>query len=239
MKFNIDKILFFDIETVSQYETLDEMPKPKLKVWDSYRESFKKKVTDESKLVIVKTVEDTKKNIKEIYRQTAAFYPEFGKVVCISMGFVTKKGDIKYETFNGEDELEILTEFRKVLNKIKSMGFELCGHSIKNFDLPFLSKRFFIHGLKLPSIFPTYDTKPWDMKVIDTKDIWTMGNSWSIGSLDLVCDSLEIESPKNGDISGDNIGEKFWAGNHDEIKDYCQRDVKAVIDMITKLNDLK
>lgn len=235
MKFNIDKILFFDIETVSQYKELSELSDSESNIWNKYSSSFEKKVTDKHKL----PDENTFEYWGEVYRQTAAFYPEFGKVACISMGFVTKKGDVKYESFYGEDELDILTNFRKVLDKIEPMGFDLCGHSIKNFDLPFLSKRFFIHGMKLPKLFPTYDTKPWDMKVIDTKEVWSMGNNWALSSLDLVCNSLEIDSPKNGDTKGDTVNTDFWAGNHDEIKDYCQKDVKALIDIIQKLNNLK
>ena len=154
------------------------------------------------------------------------------------MGFVTKAGAVKFESFCGEDEVEILKEFRKVLNKIEPMGFDLCGHNIKGFDIPFLGKRYFMNGLKMPKLFPTYETKPWDMKVIDTKDVWTFGNRWALGSLDLVCSSLDVESPKNGDVKGDNVTTNFWSEKYDDIKEYCEKDVKALIDIINKLNNL-
>lgn len=237
MQFKIDKLLFFDIESVSQYKDLYDMSEDKLKMWESYYDSFRKKVTDESRIDYeVMSERDIK---SEVYRQTAAFFPEFGKVACVSMAFVTKTGDVRFESFYGEDEIHILTETRKVFDKIEPLGFDLCGQSIKIFDIPFLGKRYLINGMKPPKLFPTHDSKPWDLKVIDTKEVWQFGNSWSLGSLDLMCSVLNVESPKNGNVKGDNVTTNYWSGNHEEIKEYCERDVKALVDIITKLNNLK
>ena len=237
MQFKVEKLLFFDIETVSQYKDLYDMSKDKLKMWESYYDSFRKKVTDESR--IDSEVMSEKEIKQEVYRQTAAFFPEFGKVACVSMAFVTKNGDVRFESFYGDDELTILNETRKIFDKIEPLGFELCGQSIKVFDIPFLGKRYFINEMLPPKLFPTYNTKPWDLRVLDTKEVWQFGNNWSLSSLDLMCSSLEIDSPKNGDVKGDNVNTNYWAGNHEEIKEYCERDVKALVDIITKLNKLK
>jgi hypothetical protein len=146
MQFKVDKLLFFDIESVSQYEDLYEMDDNKLKMWESYYDSFRKKVTDESRIDgEIMSEKDIK---REVYRQTAAFFPEFGKVACVSMAFVTKGGEVRFESFYGEDEIHILTETRKVFDKIEPLGFDLCGQSIKIFDIPFLGKRYFINGIK-------------------------------------------------------------------------------------------
>jgi hypothetical protein len=236
MQFKLDKLLFFDTESVSQYEDLYDMPEDKLKMWESYYDSFRKKVTDESR--IDSEIMSKKDTQREVYRQTAAFFPEFGKVACVSMAFVTKDGEVRFESFYGEDEVHILTEVRKVFDKIEPLGFDLCGQSIKIFDIPFLGKRYFINGMKPPKLFPTHDSKPWDLRVLDTKEVWQFGNNWSLGSLDLICSVLDIDSPKNGDVKGDSVTTNYWEGNHEEIKEYCERDVKALVDIITKLNNL-
>jgi DNA polymerase elongation subunit (family B) len=236
MRFNIGKLLFFDIESVSQYEDLYDMSEREMETWMKYYNSMRKKVTDESRMVDL--VEGSKECYREVYRQTAAFFPEFGKVACVSMAFVTD-GKTKYESYYGDDEVKILKDVRKVFDKIDPLGFDLCGHSIKMFDIPFLGKRFFINGLKPPTLFPNHNTKPWEMRTLDTKDVWQFGNNWALGSLDLVCSVLDIDSPKNGDVKGDTVTSNYWGGNHEEIKEYCERDVKALVDMITKLNDLK
>lgn len=235
MQFNIEKLLFFDIETVSQYKDLDELSKEELKLWESYYDNFKERVTDKSKL----PTPESHLTKKEVYRQTAALFPEFGKVACVSLGFVMKGGNTKFESFYGKNELDILKKTRDIFNKIDSIGFDLCGQNIKNFDIPFLAKRFVINGLNPPTIFPKHDTKPWEMKVLDTKEIWSFGGKYGLSSLDLICMSLKVDSPKNGDVKGDNVNKNFWVDNHEEIKDYCEKDVKALIDIIKKLNTLK
>ena len=236
MRFNIGKLLFFDIESVSQYKDLYDMSERELDTWMKYYDSMRKKVTDESRLLLYK--EGAKGYYNEVYRQTAAFFPEFGRVACVSMAFVNG-GKVKYDSYYGEDEVKTLKEVRKVFDKIDPLGFDLCGHSIKMFDIPFLGKRFFINGLKPPTLFPDHNTKPWEMRTLDTKDVWQFGNNWALGSLDLVCSVLDIDSPKNGDVKGDSVTTNYWEGNHEEIKEYCEKDVKALVDMITKLNDLK
>ena len=242
MQFNIEKLLFFDVETVSQYKDLDELPKDRLKLWKSYYDNFKERVTDKSKLSNTDkdfSVETDTKNKKEVYRQTAALFPEFGKVACVSLAFVMKGGKTKFESFYGVDEIDILKKVRDVFNKVDTLDFSLCGQNIKNFDIPFLAKRYVINGLKTPTIFPKHDTKPWEMRVLDTKEIWSFGGKYGLSSLDLICMSLDIDSPKNGDVKGDNVGTNFWIDNHEEIKDYCEKDVKALINIITKFNSLK
>ena len=142
MQFNIEKLLFFDIETVSQYKDIDELPKQEFKLWWSYYDNFKERVTDKSKLSNTDSnfsVEALEKNKKEVYRQTAAFFPEFGKVACVSLGFVTKNGKTKFESFYGKDELEILKKLREVFDKVEGIGFDLCGQNIKGFDISFAS----------------------------------------------------------------------------------------------------
>jgi hypothetical protein len=236
MQFNLEKLLYFDIETVSQYQHIDEIPKRLFDMWLSYYDNFRKRVTDESK---IDSEAMTEKEIQqEVYRQTAAFFPEFGKVACVSMAFVNK-GKVKYESFYGEDELDILKQLREVFDKIDPLGFDLCGQNITGFDIPFLGKRYFINGLKPPTLFPKHDTKPWELRVLDTKDVWQFGSKWSLSSLDLVCSVLDIDSPKNGDVKGDSVTTNYWSGKHEEIKEYCERDVKALVDIITKLNNLK
>ena len=235
MKFNIDKLLFFDAETVPQHESLDDMSEEKRKLWGSYLATFEKKVIDWEPFVGI--VPDTDEYKNEIYRQTAAFYPEFGKVVCISLGFVTNKGVIKLESHCGDDEVKILKDVRNIFDKVSDMDYTLCGQNIKKFDIPFLGKRFLINGLNPPKLFPTHDTKPWDMKVLDTKDVWSFG-SYGLSSLDVITTSLDVESPKNGEVRGSTVSEFYWKGEHKLIGEYCERDVKALIDIVNKLNSL-
>jgi hypothetical protein len=244
MKFKLEKLLFFDVETVSQYENLTDMSDDELKVWQSYYTKLLDRVTDETKLDDIKRkrldgVDKINQVQQEVYRQTAGLFPEFGKVCCVSVGFVTKKGVVKIDSYYGEDEEDILLKTRDIFNKVKDMDFSLCGQNIKMFDIPFLGKRCFINGIHPPKSFPTHDSKPWELNVVDTKDVWSFGNKWGLSSLDIITSSLGIDSSKDGDVKGNTVTSSFYENKHEEIKDYCERDVMALIDIITKLNNLK
>jgi hypothetical protein len=103
-----------------------------------------------------------------------------------------------------------------------------------------LAKRMVINGILPPSILPSYDTKPWEIKAIDTKEIWQFGAYTSIGSLDLLCTCMDVPSSKEGDVTGANVHDSYWNQNKlKEISEYCERDVVVLIEVIKKLKNLQ
>lgn len=228
----ITKILFLDIETVGiekDYDTCKEKKPQIAEQFYNYFDWFEKRFP-----------EDKGKNLNDMFSRRAALVPEFAKIVTISVAFVTDSGEIKTQTFSDHDEFKLLKDSQKLLDRVGKLDFWLCGHNLKNFDIPMLSKRMVINGLLPPSILPSYDTKPWEIKAIDTKEIWQFGSYTSIGSLDLVCSTMDIPTPKNGEVTGDKVHDSYW--NKDmlnEISKYCERDVVVLIDFIKKLKNLK
>jgi hypothetical protein len=183
-------------------------------------------------------IEDDQKN--KVFSTRCALVPEFAKIVCVSVAFVLENGEVRKQTFSGHDEKRLLTDCQKLLDRCGKLDFWLCGHNLKNFDIPMLAKRMVINGLLPPSILPSYDTKPWDIKAIDTREIWQFGAYTAIGSLDLMCASMDVPSPKDGEVTGDKVHHAYW--NLDklkEISEYCERDVNVLIDIIKKLKTLK
>jgi hypothetical protein len=228
----ITKILFLDIETVGiekDYDTCKEKKPQIAEQFSNYFDWFEKRFP-----------EDKGKNLNDMFSRRAALVPEFAKIVTISVAFVTDSGEIKTQTFSDHDEFKLLKDSQKLLDRVGKLDFWLCGHNLKNFDIPMLAKRMVINGLLPPSILPSYDTKPWEIKAIDTKEIWQFGSYTSIGSLDLVCSTMDIPTPKNGEVTGDKVHDSYW--NKDmlkEISEYCERDVVVLIDFIKKLKNLK
>ena len=228
----ITKILFLDIETVGiekDYDTCKEKKPQIAEQFSNYFDWFEKRFP-----------EDKGKNLNDMFSRRAALVPEFAKIVTISVAFVTDSGEIKTQTFSDHNEFKLLKDSQKLLDRVGKLDFWLCGHNLKNFDIPMLAKRMVINGLLPPSILPSYDTKPWEIKAIDTKEIWQFGSYTSIGSLDLVCSTMDIPTPKNGEVTGDKVHDSYW--NKDmlkEISEYCERDVVVLIDFIKKLKNLK
>ena len=233
----ITKILFLDIETVGitkDYDSCLEMDPRLSGQFDKYFDWFLKRFPEDA--IAGKNLEE-RKNI--VFSTRTALVPEFAKIVCISMAFVTDKGDIKQQTFSNDDEKQLLIDVQKLLDRCGKLDFYLCGHNLKNFDIPMMAKRMIINGLNPPSILPSYDTKPWEIKAIDTREIWQYGAYTAIGSLDLMCTSLDIPTPKGGEVTGDKVHECYWEKNMlKEISEYCERDVVVLVDTIKKLKSL-
>jgi predicted PolB exonuclease-like 3'-5' exonuclease len=231
IKIPITKILFLDIETVGgckDYETCKTSNPKVAEQFIKYIDWFQKRFP-----------EDFECSLDEIFSRRTALVPEFAKIVCVSVAFVTDKGEIKKQTFYDDNEYTLLRDVQKLLDRCGKLDFFLCGHNLKNFDIPMLAKRMIINGLLPPSILPSYDTKPWEIKAIDTKEIWQYGAYTAIGSLDLMCTCMEVPSPKDGEITGDKVHEAYWVGNKlKEIAEYCERDVEVLIDVIKKLKEL-
>ena len=234
----INKLLFIDIETVGCYKDFDECQdkNPLLaEQFIKYFDWFMKRFPEDNELLGQNHME----NLNTIFVKRSALVAEFNKIVCVTLGFIMENGDIKKQSYYDDSEFTLLTKVKTTLDKCYKMDFYLCGHNIKNFDIPVLAKRMIVNGI-LPSVMlPSYDCKPWEMKVIDTKDIWQYGSFGSIGTLELVCINLGIKTSKDGDIKGENVHIKYYEGFIKDIVKYCESDVDVLIDITKKLKELK
>lgn len=236
----ITKILFLDIETVGgcpDYQTCINTNPRVAEQFDKYFDWFLKRFPEDKEWANDRTTEE---HMDIVFKIRAALVPEFSKIVCVSMAFVLDNGETKRQTFSGDDESKILLDVRNLLDRCQKLDFYLCGHNLKNFDIPMLAKRMIINGILPSKLLPSYDTKPWEVKAIDTKEIWQYGSYSSIGSLDLMCSCLNIPTPKDGEINGGMVHEAYWSHNRlSEISEYCEKDVDVLVETIKKLKKLK
>lgn len=219
-KIKIEDVLFLDIETSTQVKEL-ELDTP---LYDAWQYKKKKDITVDSELI-------------SAYANEAALYPEFGRVVCITVGKLVKEEFIT-QTFNNLDEGQLITDFYNCLDR--HSGY-ICGHSIKQFDIPYIIQRGYSYGLKPHSLLDTSGLKPWELEhILDTKDLWR-GTSISYASLLSVCTTLGVKSPKE-DLQGSDVPKFFWENpedNIDRITEYCERDVFATYKVLDTLINLK
>lgn len=215
---NCENVLFLDIETVSQHKLYDELNDPLKSLWDRKAQ------------YLAKSEADTPSALYE----RAGIYAEFGKIICISVGFL-RDDKIRIKSFAGDDELSILDEFSNLLNKSYNKPESLlCAHNGKEFDFPYISRRMLINGIRLPSILNVAGCKPWEIRHLDTMELWRFGDHKNFTSLELLTTVFNIETPKD-DISGDQVGNVYWHENNVErIVKYCQKDVLAVVQLFRK-----
>ena len=228
----LQKILFLDIETVGvhpNWETLVKENEPLSFQFEHYFDWFQKRFP-----------EDADKGVGQMFVNRAALVPEFARIACVSVAFVTEKGEVKMQSFSNPDEKKMLLEVQKLLYRVGELGFYLCGHNVKGFDIPMLAKRMIMNGIMPPKILPGHDTKPWEIKALDTKEVWQYGGYGSIASLELMCVCLGVESSKTMEVTGNKVHDAFWVKKDIEgIVKYCEKDVSVLIDVIKKLIDLK
>ena len=228
----LTNLLFIDIETVGVQPDWESLVKenPGLSFqFENYFDWFQKRFP-----------EDADKPISQMFVNRSALVPEFNKVACVSVAFVMENGETKITSYSDTDEKKLLTEVQKLLYRIGELGFWLCGHNVKGFDIPVLAKRMIMNGfVSWPgNIFG--GIKPWEIKALDTKELWQYGGYGSIASLELMCACLGVESSKTMEVTGNKVHEAYWVKkDYEGIVKYCEKDVLVLIDVIKKLINLK
>lgn len=220
MNYNLDlsKILFLDIETVSAAPKFDDLSDRMKKLW-------KKKAEH------IKASED--EPVSETYNK-AGIYAEFGKIIVISVGYFNGSS-FRLKSFYGDDEKILLNDFATMLNKhFDQYDQLLCAHNGKEFDFPYIARRMMINGIELPSILQIAGKKPWEIRHLDTMELWKFGDYKNYTSLDLLCAIFDIPTPKD-DIDGSMVGKTYWELNDlERIKEYCQKDVLAIAQLMKR-----
>jgi len=219
---NLENILFIDIETVPMYADFDQLPDIYKKLWTRKAEFLPKKP------------EDTPATIYS----RAGIYAEFGKIICISVGAmktINSKKSFKIKSFFGDDEKKLLEEFVQLLNSHYSKKENLlCGHNIKEFDIPYLSRRMIINGVKLPVMLDLAGKKPWEVGHLDTLELWKFGDYKNFTSLELLATIFGIPTPKD-DIDGSDVARVYYIEKDlKRIVTYCQKDVLTVVQLMLK-----
>lgn len=213
-KINLNNILFLDIETVPEEENYHSLDTEMQSLWEQ------------------KTLYQRKDEFSgEEFYDRAGIWAEFGKIVCISVGYFTVKGDIRnfrVTSFFGE-EPKLLKDFNNLLNNhFNGPQHVLCGHNAKEFDIPFLARRMIINQIPIPDKLNLFGKKPWEIAHLDTLELWKFGDYKHFTSLKLLCKVLGIPSPK-GDIDGSQVGHVFYVDKDiDRIVTYCEKDTIAV-----------
>ena len=124
----LSNILFLDIETASSTESFAELDPRLQPEWIRKERLIRRESVLEP---------------GELFFDRAGIHAEFGKVICVGVGFFqAKKKEKKYlfrsKVFAQEEEKETLLELKTLLDKKKWM---LCAHNGKEFDFPYLCPR--------------------------------------------------------------------------------------------------
>ena len=217
-----DNILFLDIETVPQQQEYKKLNKAEQALWNN-----------KAKFIVKES-----ETANDVYHR-AGIYAEFGKIICISVGFIQKKKNsthFRVKSFFGHDEKLLLADFIALLNtSFGKTTHQLSAHNGKEFDFPYLSRRILINGLKLPRLLNNSGKKPWEVPHLDTMELWRFGDYKSYTSLDLLAHIFDIPTPKQ-DMDGSKVYDVYYKEkNLNRIVTYCQKDVITIARLLLKM----
>ena len=223
-----ENILFLDIETVPQTYHLSEMD-------EATKTLFAKKSR------VLADDPSFEEALQQAHQDRGGIWAEFGKIVCISVGFISERSGYKQlhiKAFKHDDEETLLKQFKSLLDdRYNSPYAVLCAHNGKEFDFPYLCRRFLINGIELPFTLQIAGKKPWEIPHIDTMEMWKFGDYKAYTSLELLCHVFGIPTSKD-DISGADVARVYYEEENglQRIAEYCNKDVVALAQLYLKLN---
>lgn len=170
-----------------------------------------------------------------------ALHAEYGRVLAVGMiveqdGEVVCRGVLGRERRSMRFHLDEARTLRGFWNQLR--GFDekrdlIVGHNVYEFDLPFLYKRSVINRVR-PGVrlsFARYRSRP----IFDTMKEWELW-AWRPGiRLEELAEVLRLGMTKADGMDGGRIYNRFCEGRHQEIADYCMRDVEMTREIYYRL----
>ena len=170
-----------------------------------------------------------------------ALHAEYGRVLSVGI-IVEQEGEVVCRGVLGRERetlrfhLDEARTLRGFWNQLK--GFDekrdlIVGHNVYEFDLPFLYKRSVIQRVR-PSVrlsFARYRSRP----IFDTMKEWELW-AWRPGiKLEELAEVLQLGMTKTEGMDGGCVYDRFLEGRHQEIADYCMRDVELTREIYYRL----
>lgn len=129
------------------------------------------------------------------------------------------------------DEAAMLRQFWRVYLTAHSAGFRLVGFNILGFDMPFLIKRSWAHGIAVPKSVLASSGRYWSETLIDLMILWRCGAWKEFISLDALARFLG---------AGEKIGNgeqfyRLWTSNRQAAIDYLMNDVRITLACALKM----
>jgi predicted PolB exonuclease-like 3'-5' exonuclease len=222
---NFHKLLVIDIETVPTTDSFHTLSAP-------FQEQWKNKIRKQ-----LDNPEDTQQQ-SDFYDDRAGIYAEFGKIICIGLGYFENDqyATIRLKQFSSDDEQKLLQDFFDLLHKLEQQSeIQFCGHNIKEFDLAYICRRAVILQLALPRCLQLTHIKPWQNPHIDTLELWRFGDYKHYITLELLAICLGVPTSKS-DISGKDVAKVYYIEKDlKRIAQYCLKDVYTTALVYLKL----
>lgn len=151
---------------------------------------------------------------KQAWLDDAALSPVTGRILVI--GALVGETVL---TWHG-DEKTFLGEFWSYVSQAIGRSDWIIGFNIYRFDLPFLIKRSWALGVRVPTTISRY--RYWKDRIIDLRDLWQCGDHQCHGGLDEI--SKFFGGP--GKTGGGADFHKLWESDRPKALQYLKTDLE-------------
>lgn len=199
------KRIYLDIETAPASDDVLARVKPTFTAPSNYK--------DEGK--IAQSIAEQ----EQAWRERAALDAATGQVLCVGWLY---DGDHEPVILGakGGTEKNIVGDFWLSVADELGRGNTLIGFNIFGFDLPFMARRAWVHGLQVPHI--ARNGRYWSNQFMDLMDIWKLGVYDQRISLDNMAKALGVGA-KTG--SGKDFA-ALWATDKPKALEYLVTDLR-------------
>ena len=208
-------MLFFNVKSVLEYPTLEDLEKAKPDMYENW------------KLLMIEKFNSLTTTMSKLYEEYAINYPEYSKIITITYGKIfmnenAGKVDRILKKITGFNEAIILETFFDVLNTMPDVTLVSFNG---NKDIQTLVKRFLYRRAEVNTIkmLPTVikkalNAKPWESGAVDINYVWKF-NAYegNLPALSIMSDFLGLK--KNTDLMSDSEISKYYWCNIEESND--------------------
>jgi hypothetical protein len=136
---------------------------------------------------VTEKIVEAEANHRREFIERAALDPLTGRVLAIGLDYGP---DEEREILFGPNEAKLLEAFWSRIRGEYARLHTLVGFNITQFDLPFLIRRSWKHGVRVP--FGLRRGRYWGDCIIDLRDWWQLGDRQARGSLDSIANHLGV-----------------------------------------------
>jgi uncharacterized protein YprB with RNaseH-like and TPR domain len=166
---------------------------------------------------IAAKIAESETNHRRDFFDRAALDPLTGRVVAIGVLYPDSG---EYDIIGHDDEARTLGAFWEVCRGENGRVNQMIGFNTHGFDLPFLIRRSWKHGVEVP--YGIRRGRFWGDEMVDLRELWQLGDRQARGSLDSIAKHLGVGA-KNGD--GKAFAE-LWRSDRKQAEAYLHNDLK-------------
>jgi 3'-5' exonuclease len=206
--------VIFDIETI---------PLPEDQYTATQLDYIDKKLSQRVKKELDLDIESERKKLLSLD-------PLLAKIACIGLYYPSTKIT---QLIMDQDESIMLKQFWNILAGFSGVFVSFNG---QKFDCPFIIRRSMYHQIEPTNRdflkYTAYNPMPEHFDVM----LHISGREGYI-SLEHACQFLNVVSPKDGEVSAENVAETYYKGEWDKIKQYCEKDLIATAELYLKVKN--